>query len=90
MDKTFRELVIEEMHELRMKNGEFNSWHEAYGVLLEEVEEFWKDCKKRPSKRNPENALRELVQIAAIAECAAYDLTLPVIHKNESALSTGN
>jgi glycyl-tRNA synthetase beta subunit len=45
----------------------FNSLHEAYGVLLEEVEEFWTHVKTNQKRRDLDAARLELVQIAAMA-----------------------
>jgi len=45
--------------------GHFNSSHEAYAVLIEEVEELWHEIKKKKS-----DVLRmkeELIQISAVA-----------------------
>jgi NTP pyrophosphatase (non-canonical NTP hydrolase) len=52
------------------------SWHEAYGLILEEVDEFWDEVKKKSHKRPRMDALKELVQIAALCERAALDLAL--------------
>lgn len=53
-----------------------NSAHEAYSVILEEVCEFWDwVCRKR-EERDPNEMLKELVQIGAMAQRAAEDLGL--------------
>ncbi len=49
------------------KFGPFNSAHEGYAVLLEEVDELWDEVKKKREKRDHENMYRECVQIAAMA-----------------------
>ena len=56
------------------KHGKFNSLHEGYGVLLEEVDEFWDEVKKR--NPDPVRLRGELVQIAAMALRNAIDLEL--------------
>jgi len=43
-----------------------NSHHEAYAVILEELEEYWAEVMKKPSKRNPAALREELVQTAAM------------------------
>jgi Mg2+ and Co2+ transporter CorA len=60
--------------------GNFNSTHEAYAVLKEEVDEFW-DVIKKNTERNyglPEYKVKalipELIQIAAIAIRTANEL----------------
>ncbi len=69
---TFAELQAKELAKARAKHkGSFHSAHEAYGVILEEVDEFW-DLVKSDNK----NMLNELLQIAAMAQRAAEDLGL--------------
>jgi hypothetical protein len=46
--------------------------HEAYAVILEELDEFWDEVRKK--EHCPEKMLRELIQIAAMAQRAAEDL----------------
>lgn len=60
-----------------------NSAHEAYGVILEELDEFWDEVKVNPKKLHPELAVKrlenmrtELIQIAAMAIRAVHDLGL--------------
>lgn len=73
---TFQERVSQELAEVRKRVKPFNSWHEAFAILLEEVEEFKEEVWKKSHKRNRDNALKELVQIAGIAQRAAEDLML--------------
>lgn len=44
---TFVELQKRELESSIEKHGHFNSAHEAYAVLLEEVEEFWEEVRKK-------------------------------------------
>lgn len=44
-------------------HGSFNSTHEGYAVLLEEVDELWHEVKTN----NPSRAREEAVQVAAMA-----------------------
>lgn len=44
-----------------------NSAHEAYSVILEEVDEFWDEVKKKQRDRDPIKMRAELIQIAAMA-----------------------
>jgi len=60
-----------------------NSPHEAYAVILEEVDEFWEDVKINPKKLDGhEQAKRkahmqmELLQIAAMCIRATIDCDL--------------
>lgn len=53
-------------------HGDYHSPHQAYGVLCEEVKEFFDEvCKKKFDK---EAARKELTQIAAVCVRAILDL----------------
>lgn len=69
--------ALAEITKVRSKYKPFNSAHEAYGVLAEEVNEFWDEVKKRRTLRNPQRMREELIQIAAVAIRAAVDLCTP-------------
>ena len=68
--------VFDEMLSATEKYGGFNSAHEAYGVILEELDEFWDEVKKKRSLRNTDNMRTELVQTAAMCMKAAISLGL--------------
>jgi DNA modification methylase len=54
--------------ERAVKNhGAFNSLHEGYAVMAEEVDELWDIVRQKRSKRNPKEIWEEAVQIAACA-----------------------
>ena len=53
-----------------------NSVHEAYAVILEELDEFWEEVRKKKNERNPRQMCQELTQIAAMAIRAIHDLNL--------------
>jgi pyridoxine/pyridoxamine 5'-phosphate oxidase len=57
-------------------NGPFNSGHEAYAVIMEELCEFWDEIRLKGHERNRYNMRVELVQIAAMACRASMDLGL--------------
>lgn len=57
-------------------NGPFNSGHEAYAVILEELCEFWDEIRLKGSQRNRYNMRAELIQVAAMACRASMDLGL--------------
>ena len=59
--------VKKEVQRAEMHGVEFNSMHEAYGVILEEVDELWEICKQKKRDRDPAKIREELVQIAAMA-----------------------
>lgn len=45
----------------------FSSPHEAYAVLLEEVEELWQEIKKKSALRDVERMKAEALDIAVVA-----------------------
>ena len=53
-----------------------NGLHEGYGVLLEEVEEFWALVRRQTGDRDPAEVLTELIHIAAMAARCAEDCGL--------------
>jgi len=59
--------VVDEFESATEKYGPFNSAHEGYAILLEEVDELWDEIKKRPSERSVEAMRAEAVQVAAMA-----------------------
>jgi hypothetical protein len=65
--------VHQEISKSREKNGPFNSLHEAYAVMLEELDELWEQVKRKPLERDRSAIYRELVQIAAMASCTALE-----------------
>lgn len=48
--------------------------HYAYAVILEELDEFWVEVKKKRSDKK--RLLEELIQVAAMAQRAAEDMGL--------------
>lgn len=66
--------IESEVSNAKRTYGHFNSTHEVYGVLIEEVEEFWAEVKKKPDDTNVTSMIKELIQIAAIAQRAANEL----------------
>lgn len=48
MDKELAiELITEEAKKRLQEHGEFNSYHEGYAVILEEIDELWGEVKKK-------------------------------------------
>jgi NTP pyrophosphatase (non-canonical NTP hydrolase) len=73
----FSELVQRELNMARKKHPKPQcSIHESYAVLLEEVDEFWEEVKKKDKKRDYKKILSELTQISAMAQRAAEDVAL--------------
>ena len=74
--KALLEEVFIEWQTARTKHAPLNSAHEAYAVILEEVEEFWAETMKKRAERDKANMRKELIQIAAMACRAIADLEL--------------
>ena len=54
----------------------YHSYHEAYAVIAEELDEFWDIVREKDTERDPVQARKELVQVAVTAWRAARDLGL--------------
>lgn len=77
---TFSEMVEAELAQARVKYpGLQNSAHEGFAVLYEEVDELWDEVRENQLNRNNATMLRELVQIAAMAQRMAEDVVIPRI-----------
>lgn len=74
--KTFVELQEREIESARSKHRPINSAHEGYSVILEELDEFWEEVRKKRSLRSPDKMVAELVQIAAMAQRTAEDVMM--------------
>lgn len=59
--------IIKEYERATLINGAFNSAHEGYAVILEELDELWEHVKKRIEDRNDEEMRREAIQVGAMA-----------------------
>jgi len=62
----FLEEVKAELSRADENHAPYHSLHEAYAVLLEEVDELWEEVRKKRAVRDPEAIRHELVQIASI------------------------
>ena len=58
-------------------HGLFNSAHETYAVLAEEMNEYWDEVKKKRALRSPELMIQELEDIAAVCIKAIHQLQHP-------------
>lgn len=72
----FLQRVDDELIRARMKFPPFNSYHEGYAIISEEVDELWDEVKKRPRARSRERLAEETIQIAAMCGRFAEDLKL--------------
>lgn len=76
LNPNFSEMVQEELESARAHHKPINSSHEGYAVILEEVDEFWEEVRKKRSERSVDRMLSELVQVGAMAQRVAEDLRL--------------
>jgi hypothetical protein len=68
--------VADELTRARAEHAAMASAHEAYAVILEELEEFKLEVWKKTRDRNPAHMRKELIQLAAMAVRAIEDLRL--------------
>lgn len=61
-----------ELKEATRKFGNFNSTHEGYAVILEELDELWDAIKDK--EKNVEDLEREAIQVGAMALRFLIDL----------------
>lgn len=71
--KSILSLVEVELYKAIISYKPFNSPHEGYAVMLEEVDELWEEVKKKPSKVSVKKMQKEALQIAAMAVRFVYD-----------------
>jgi len=67
-------LVDMEIKRATSKNPAFNSCHEGYAVILEELDELKEEVWLKKSRRNPKRMKAEAVQVAAMAIRFIVDL----------------
>lgn len=60
-------LVVKEFMRASANNKKFNSAHEGFAVLKEEVDELWDEVKRKPSCMHPFEMRMEAVQVGAMA-----------------------
>lgn len=72
----FPERVALELEAARHSHRNMYGPHEAYAVILEELDEFWDVVRRRDHAAMRAAMLHELVQVAAMCQRAAEDLAL--------------
>ena len=70
------EQVDDEIARAESKFKPMANAHEAYAVILEEVDEFWDEVKKQYDQRSKPQMRKELIQVAAMALRTIKDLGL--------------
>ena len=73
MVSLFFRLVQTELRRACLKHPPLHSLHEAFAVILEEVDEFKAEVWKQNSQRDVTNMRQELVQIAAMCARVVHD-----------------
>lgn len=74
---TFSELVKAELVSARMNHVDnITTYHEAYAVILEELDDLRHEIFQKQSQRSNAVLLKEMVQIATRAQRCAEDLGL--------------
>jgi glutamyl-tRNA reductase len=68
--------IGDELREAMNKHAPLNSAHEAYAVILEELDEFWDEVKKKREQRSKYAMRRELIQVAAMCVRTILDVGL--------------
>jgi len=79
--------AIKELLRATEKFGAFNSPHEGYAVILEELDELWEEIKSKDGFESG-RLQKEAVQVAAMAlrflyDCCGYDLDIPEINRHD-------
>ncbi len=59
--------VIVELRQAMLNHKPINSLHEGYGVILEELDEFWEEVRKQEKDRQSYRQRKEMIQVAAMA-----------------------
>jgi len=67
---------MHEFYKAREKFAPFNSAHEGYAVIKEELDELWDEIKKKSEQRSPATMRGEAIQIGAMALAFIIDLNL--------------
>ena len=79
MTDTKYQAVFQELEEAiiqaeRLHGDRYASLHEAYAVLIEEVDEVWEEIRKKSRQRDLNALRRELIQVAAVSIKAAMGI----------------
>ena len=68
------EEIDTELHSAKRHGTVFSSLHEAYSVILEELDEVWDIARQKKRDRNRTALRKELIQLAAMAVKAIHSL----------------
>lgn len=73
-EATFPNLVLKEIRRAREIHGPVTGLHDGYAKILEELDEFWDEVRKKDRDLDPNKVVAELVQISAMAQRTAEDV----------------
>lgn len=79
-DKQLEWLLLEIRKELayaQNKFSKYNSSHEGFAVIAEELDELWDEVKAKPYSGKNERMTREAIQVATTAIRFVLDVSLP-------------
>ncbi len=68
--------MCEELDKATEQYGEMHSAHEAYAIILEELDEFKAEVWKKSKDQDRKNMRKELIQVGAMCARAIIDLDL--------------
>jgi len=71
---TLAEEIDTELHSAKRHGAVFFSLHEAYSVILEELDEVWDIARQKKRDRNRTALRKELIQLAAMAVKVIHSL----------------
>lgn len=74
ISKNLAEEIDGEIGRAKKHGSEFSSLHEAYAVILEELDEIWDVTRLKRKNRNAEDLKKEFVQLAAMAIKGYYSM----------------
>ena len=66
--------IDKEVERAKMHGDKFASLHEAYAVILEELDEVWDITRQKRRERSPSDLCKEFIQIGAMAVKALESL----------------
>ena len=71
VDEKLLEEISEEIESARKKYGKIANMHEAYSIILEELDEFWDSIK---GKEDMQKTRKELIQVVSACFMALEDV----------------
>lgn len=68
-------LFGKELRRATENNPSYNSAHEAWAVLYEEVDELWEEVREKRENRSHHRMAKEAIQVACVAMRLVHSLT---------------